>query len=237
MRRDLPTQAITVSQGLWVRALNNALGLLHQCVQLAVHQIGDGRPDQDMNQRRPLAEVEGEGVTGPQRFQGLGELPLGYDNKYTYSHIGYNLKLTDMQAAVGLAQLRKLPGFIEARRRNFHLLRAGLAELEEFFILPEATAGSEPSWFGFPIAVRPDAPFSRNQATRHLEDRKIATRLLFGGNLTRQPAYRDAKYRTVGELANTDFVMDRVFWIGVYPGITDSMVDYTLETLRALCAL
>jgi CDP-6-deoxy-D-xylo-4-hexulose-3-dehydrase len=164
----------------------------------------------------------------------LGGLPSGYDHKYTYSHIGYNLKLTDMQAAVGVAQLKKLPGFIQARRRNFEALRTGLRELEEFLILPEATPGSEPSWFGFPIAVRPEAPFSRNQATRYLEDRKIATRLLFGGNLVHQPAYRDRQFRVVGQLTNADFIMNQVFWIGVYPGIGPEMVDYILETFHAL---
>ena len=121
----------------------------------------------------------------------LGELPCGYDHKYTYSHIGYNLKMTDMQAAVGVAQLKKLPEFIEAPARAIsRVLRDGLAGLEEFFILPEATPNSEPSWFGFPIAVRPDAPFNRNQVIAFLEERKIATRLLFGGNLLRQPAYQ-----------------------------------------------
>jgi len=164
----------------------------------------------------------------------LGELPHGYDHKYTYSHIGYNLKLTDMQAAVGVAQLQKLDGFIEARRRNARALREGLREMEEFFVLPEATPGSDPSWFGFPIGVRQDAPFTRNQAVMHLEARKIATRLLFGGNLTRQPAYQGLPYRMVGDLANTDFVMDRVFWIGVYPGITEPMVEYTLDAMRTL---
>jgi CDP-6-deoxy-D-xylo-4-hexulose-3-dehydrase len=164
----------------------------------------------------------------------LGDLPHGYDHKYTYSHIGYNLKLTDMQAAVGVAQLQKLDGFVEARRRNARALREGLREMEEFFVLPEATEGSDPSWFGFPLAVRPEAPFTRNQAVDYLESRKIATRLLFGGNLTRQPAYRDAKYRSIGDLPNTDFVMSQVFWIGVYPGITEPMVEYTLDTLRAL---
>jgi len=164
----------------------------------------------------------------------LGDLPAGYDHKFTYSHIGYNLKLTDMQAAVGLAQLEKLAGFVAARRRNFSALREGLAGLEEFFILPEPTAGAEPSWFGFPIAVRPEAPFSRNQATRYLEDHKIATRLLFGGNLVRQPAYRDSAFRVVGSLSQTDFVMNQVFWIGVYPGIQGQILEYMLETLRAL---
>ena len=164
----------------------------------------------------------------------LGELPFGYDHKYTYSHIGYNLKLTDMQAAVGVAQLEKIEGFVEARRRNARALYEGLRELQEFFVLPEATAHSDPSWFGFPIAVRPGAPFSRNQVVGHLEARKIATRLLFGGNLTRQPAYQGATYRVVGDLPNTDFVMDRVFWIGVYPGITEPMVEFTLEAFRDL---
>ncbi len=149
----------------------------------------------------------------------LGELPCGYDHKYTYSHIGYNLKMTDMQAAVGVSQLKKLPEFIERRRANFAALYAGLKDLEEFFILPEATPNSEPSWFGFPIAVRKDAPFNRNQVIAYLEGRKIATRLLFGGNLLRQPAYQDIPHRVVGSLENTDFVMTQVFWVGVYPGI------------------
>ncbi len=165
----------------------------------------------------------------------LGDLPCGYDHKYTYSHIGYNLKMTDMQAAVGVAQLGKLGGFIEARRRNFRSLREGLRDLEEFFILPEPTPCSEPSWFGFPIAVRPEAPFSRNAATRYLEEHKIATRLLFGGNLVRQPAYKDAPKRVIGPLANSDFVMNRVFWIGVYPGITPAMLDYVVAAFHALC--
>ena len=165
----------------------------------------------------------------------LGDLPCGYDHKYIYSHIGYNLKMTDMQAAVGVAQLEKLDGFIAARRRNFQVLHAGLRGLEEFFILPEATPGSDPSWFGFPIAVRPDAPFSRNQVTRHLEDRKIATRLLFGGNLIRQPAYEGRAYRVVGSLENTDFVMNQVFWIGLFPGISPEMIEHMLDSLHEAC--
>jgi CDP-6-deoxy-D-xylo-4-hexulose-3-dehydrase len=167
----------------------------------------------------------------------LGSLPAGYDHKYTYSHIGYNLKLTDMQAAVGLAQLEKLDSFVEARRANFRALRQGLAALEEFFILPEATAGAEPSWFGFPIAVRPEAPFTRNQVTQYLEEHKVSTRLLFGGNLTRQPAYRDSRYRVVGSLVNTDFIMDQVFWIGLYPGIRPAAIDYMLECLDGVASM
>ena len=164
----------------------------------------------------------------------LGQLPCGYDHKYTYSHIGYNLKLTDMQAAIGVAQLAKLDGFIAARRRNADALYQGLRDLQQFFILPEATEGAEPSWFGFPVGVRPDAPFSRNEVVRHLEARKIATRQLFGGNLTRQPAYQGLQYRTVGDLANSDFVMNQVFWIGVYPGIGEPMVDYMVEVFHEL---
>jgi CDP-6-deoxy-D-xylo-4-hexulose-3-dehydrase len=162
----------------------------------------------------------------------LGDLPCGYDHKYTYSHIGYNLKMTDMQAAVGVSQLKKLPGFIEKRRANFTRLKEGLQGLEEFFIMPEATPKSDPSWFGFPIALRPGAPFNRNQVINYLEQRKIATRLLFAGNLLRQPAYRDIPHRVVGTLENTDFVMNNLFWIGVYPGITNEMVDYVLETFH-----
>ena len=175
----------------------------------------------------------GEANTCGKRFDWqLGELPCGYDHKYTYSHIGYNLKLTDMQAAVGVAQLKKLPGFIEARKRNWQRLRDGLAPYEEFFVLPEPTAGSDPSWFGFLLTVRPDAPFSRNALIRHLEGQGIGTRLLFGGNLTRQPAYLDVPFRVVGDLTNTDIVMDGAFWVGVYPGLTDEMIDFVLDTFR-----
>ncbi|HEY7306756.1 MAG TPA: lipopolysaccharide biosynthesis protein RfbH [Bryobacteraceae bacterium] len=164
----------------------------------------------------------------------LGQLPHGYDHKYTYSHIGYNLKMTDMQAAVGVSQLKKLPEFIAKRRENFTTLRRGLKDLEEFFILPEATPNSEPSWFGFPIAVRPDAPFNRNQAIAFLESRNIATRLLFGGNLLRQPAYQGIKHRVVGSLENTDFIMNQVFWIGVFPGITPDMIAYVLDVFHQM---
>lgn len=162
----------------------------------------------------------------------LGDLPYGYDHKYIYSHVGYNLKLTDLQAAVGVAQLKKLPRFVEARRKNFQRLNEGLRDLQEFFILPEATPHSEPSWFGFPLAVRANGPFTRRQAVEFLERHKVATRLLFGGNLVRQPAYRDVPHRIVGDLANADFVMHNVFWIGVYPGLTDEMLAYILDSLH-----
>ncbi len=162
----------------------------------------------------------------------LGDLPAGYDHKYIYSHLGYNLKATDMQAAVGVAQLRKLPQFIEARTRNWRRLRDGLRELEPFLMLPEATPHADPSWFGFAITVRPEAPFSRRDLIGYLESRKIGTRLLFGGNLLRQPAYRAVPHRVVGPLANTDLVMANTFWIGVYPGISETMVDYVVDEMR-----
>jgi CDP-4-dehydro-6-deoxyglucose reductase, E1 len=165
----------------------------------------------------------------------LGGLPHGYDHKYCYSHIGYNLKATDMQAAVGVAQLRKLPRFVEARKQNFATLRAALAHLEEFFVLPEATAKSDPSWFGFPLMVRENAPMTRDELVRYLNnDKKVATRNLFGGNLVRQPAYSEVKHRVVGELRNADAVMNRVFWVGVYPGLTGAMLDYIAESLGSI---
>jgi CDP-4-dehydro-6-deoxyglucose reductase, E1 len=163
----------------------------------------------------------------------LGALPHGYDHKYTYSHVGYNLKMTDLQAAVGVAQLRKLPRFVEARKRNWQRLHRGLAELADVFVLPEATPNSDPSWFGFALTVRDDAPFSRAEIVRHLEQCGIGTRQLFGGNLTRQPAYANITQRVAGALMNTDAVMARSFWIGVYPGISGDMIDYVLERVMA----
>jgi CDP-6-deoxy-D-xylo-4-hexulose-3-dehydrase len=165
----------------------------------------------------------------------LGQLPYGYDHKYTYSHVGYNLKATDMQAAVGVAQLERLPGFIAARRRNFAYLRAALADLEDVLVLPEAQANAEPSWFGFPMVVREDAPFTRDALVQFLEGRKIATRLLFGGNLVRQPAYADRYYRVVGDLANSDRVMHGAFWVGVWPGLTEAMLEWVAESIHAFC--
>lgn len=179
----------------------------------------------------------GKENTCGKRFGGqFGGLPFGYDHKYTYSHIGYNLKLTDLQAAVGVAQLTKLPSFIERRKRNFKFLRSELAALETSFVLPEATPSSDPSWFGFPLMVRSDAPFSRNELVHFLEEKKIATRLLFGGNLTRQPAYQDVRYRVAGPLPNTDLVMNQLLWIGVYPGLSQTMLDYMVEILHAAVA-
>jgi CDP-6-deoxy-D-xylo-4-hexulose-3-dehydrase len=161
----------------------------------------------------------------------LGTLPCGYDHKYTYSHVGYNLKATDMQAALGVSQIEKLPQFIEKRKENFAYLKNALKPLEEFLLLPVATENSDPSWFGFPIGVKTSAPFTRDQLTRALEAQKIGTRLLFAGNLLRQPAYEGYEYRVIGDLANTDFVMNQVFWIGVYPGLTTEMLDFIAKTM------
>jgi CDP-4-dehydro-6-deoxyglucose reductase, E1 len=177
----------------------------------------------------------GKSNTCGRRFdQALGDLPAGYDHKYTYSHIGYNLKATDMQAAIGVAQLKKLPAFMAARRDNFARLSSALKDLDDIFVLPEATPCSDPCWFGFPLAVRQNSSFKRSDVVRFLESRKIATRLLFGGNLLRQPAYRDIQRRVIGELPNTEFVMNNVFWVGLYPGITSPMIDYVAETFHEI---
>jgi len=158
-----------------------------------------------------------------------GSLPYGYDHKYIYSHIGYNLKITDLQAAIGVEQLKKLPVFIAKRRRNFNLLYAGLKKYQDSIILPEAEAGSSPSWFGFLITVKPGAGFTKNELVRYLEKNKISTRMLFAGNIIRQPAYKNIRYRLAGSLKNTDFIMRHTFWIGVYPGITEAMISYILD--------
>ncbi len=172
----------------------------------------------------------GKENTCGKRFQWqLGDLPYGYDHKYIYSHIGYNLKMTDMQAAVGLSQLDRLPSFIETRKRNFRYLYDRLKPYEDVLLLPESTPDAEPSWFGFPLGVRENAPFTRNDLIQALEARRIGTRLLFGGNLMRQPAYQDVKFRVVGELTNTDYAMRNVFWIGVYPGLSEAMLDHVVD--------
>jgi len=165
----------------------------------------------------------------------LGDLPQGYDHKYTYSHIGYNLKITDMQAAVGLAQLDHLDEFVAARRSNFVNLKKVLKPLEEFFILPEATPNSDPSWFGFTLTVRDDAPFTRDELVVYLNEKKIGTRLLFAGNLVRQPYMKDRNFRTIGELPNSDRIMRQTLWIGVYPGLGTAEIDYMANTLNDFC--
>ena len=161
----------------------------------------------------------------------LGELPCGYDHKYIYSHIGYNLKATDMQSALGASQIEKLPYFIERRKENFRILRAALEPYSDVLLLPEATPGSDPSWFGFPLGVRVDALFTRDDLVSWLEKHRIGTRLLFAGNLVRQPAYEGIDYRVIGDLKNTDFVMRNVLWVGVYPGLTRPMLDYIAEII------
>lgn len=164
----------------------------------------------------------------------LGELPEGYDHKYTYSHLGYNLKSGDIQAAIGLAQLDRLDSFIDLRKRNWKYLYEGLKGLEDIFMLPNATKHSDPSWFGFALTARPNSPKTRNQIVQELNDKKIGTRLLFGGNLLRQPAFAGTPRRVHGELTNTDVVMNDTFWIGVWPGLTTSMLDYVVECLTLI---
>jgi len=162
----------------------------------------------------------------------LGDLPHGYDHKYTYSHLGYNLKLTDMQAAVGLSQLEKLDGFIDRRRENFRYLHSRLSHLGTHLVLPEATPQSNPSWFGFPITLRAESPVTRQVLIGHLESRKIGTRLLFGGNLLRQPAFKDVVHRVAGPLTQCDVIMDRTFWVGIYPGLSQPMLDHIATALE-----
>ena len=161
----------------------------------------------------------------------LGELPEGYDHKYTYSHLGYNLKSGDIQAAIGLAQLDRLESFIALRRRNWSYLLDGLKGLEEFLSLPKATAKSDPSWFGFALTVKPGSPKTRNQIVQELNDKKIGTRLLFGGNLLRQPAFIGTPRRVISNLENTDRIMNDTFWIGVWPGLSIEMLDFMVVSL------
>jgi len=162
----------------------------------------------------------------------LGDLPAGYDHKYTYSHLGYNLKITDIQAACGLSQLRRVDQFIEKRRRNFSYLSRKLETLTEFVILPEPTDNSNPSWFGFPITLRDSAGTNRRDLLEYLDQNKIGTRLVFAGNITKQPYFKNIEHRIVGALENTDIVMNQTFWIGVYPGLTTEMLDYVVETME-----
>jgi len=164
-----------------------------------------------------------------------GELPRGYDHKYVYSHFGYNLKVTDMQAAVGVAQLKKLPSFVERRRHNFARLRAALADMEAFFILPEATANANPSWFGFLLTCREGV--DRTKIVRYIEEHGVQTRMLFAGNLTKHPCFDEMRrtgegYRITGALTETDRVMNDTFWLGVYPGLSDEKIDYMAQTVK-----
>lgn len=161
----------------------------------------------------------------------LGDLPFGFDHKFTYSEIGYNLKTTDLQAAMGIGQIKRLPKLIEARRENWEFYRQVLGDLSEFFILPEPTLNSNPSWFGFMMTVCEDAPFSRRDIVTYLEENKIGTRMLFAGNLARQPAYKDVKYRVSGVLKNSDLVMNNGFWFGVFPGVNHAMREYVADKI------
>ncbi|MCL1073900.1 lipopolysaccharide biosynthesis protein RfbH [Shewanella dokdonensis] len=178
-----------------------------------------------------------DNTCGKRFGQQFGSLPQGYDHKYTYSHLGYNLKITDMQAACGLAQLERIEEFVEKRKSNFVYLKSGLSSCEEFLELPEATPNSEPSWFGFPITLKETSGVSRVELVKFLDEAKIGTRLLFAGNLIRQPYFVGRNYRVVGELGNTDRVMNQTFWIGIYPGLTQSHLDYVISKFEEFFGL
>ncbi len=173
-----------------------------------------------------------DNTCGERYCQKLGDLPEGYDHKYTYSHIGFNLKVSDMQASVGLSQLTKADHFVERRKANHAILSEMFKEFEEHFILPKATINSEPSWFGFMLTIREGSPIERNKFVEYLEQNKIGTRLFFGGNLLRQPAYYNLNYRKIDDLKNTDLIMNNSFWLGVWPGLQQIHYDYIINTVR-----
>ena len=181
--------------------------------------------------------VSGQDNMCGHRWDGqFGQLPKGYDHKYTYSHFGYNLKVTDLQAAVGVEQLKKFPSFIEKRKHNWERLHAALEDVQDRIILPEPAENSDPSWFGFLISVRPETGLDRNEVTKYIEGKNVQTRLLFSGNIVKQPCFdqirdKDA-YRVVGDLATSEFVMNNTFWVGVYPGMTDAMIDYMAQVIK-----
>jgi CDP-6-deoxy-D-xylo-4-hexulose-3-dehydrase len=171
--------------------------------------------------------------TCKRRFeQQFGDLPKGYDHKYTYSHLGYNLKISDMQAACGLAQMESLDGFVKSRKENFNTLKEGLVSCEDFIILPEATENSDPSWFGFPITLKENSGIQRVDLLKFLDEHNIGTRLLFAGNLTRQPYFKNVNYRIQGKLDRTDRIMNQTFWIGVYPGLTNEMLKEVINKIE-----
>ena len=178
-----------------------------------------------------------DNTCGKRFDQQLGSLPQGYDHKYTYSHLGYNLKITDMQAACGLAQMDRVEDLVETRKINFKYLKEGLASCEEFLILPEATENSDPSWFGFPITIKPESGIDRVELLKFMDQYKIGTRLLFAGNLTRQPYFENVEYRVVGELTNTDTIMNHTFWIGVFPGLSTEHLDFVIEKFEEFLGL
>ena len=181
--------------------------------------------------------VSGQDNLCGHRWDGqFGELPKGYDHKYTYSHFGYNLKVTDLQAAVGIEQLKKFPSFIERRKHNWARLHAALEDIQDKIILPEPAENSDPSWFGFLISVRPEPGLNRNDVTKYIESKNVQTRLLFSGNIIKQPCFNEIRgtdaYRVVGNLENSDFVVNNTFWVGVYPGMTDTMIDYMAQVIK-----
>lgn len=181
--------------------------------------------------------VSGQDNLCGHRWDGqFGELPKGYDHKYTYSHFGYNLKVTDLQAAVGVEQLKKFPSFIERRKHNWARLHAALEDIQDKIILPEPAENSDPSWFGFLISVRPETGLNRNDVTKYIESKNVQTRLLFSGNIIKQPCFNEIRgtdaYRAVGNLENSDFVVNNTFWVGVYPGMTDTMIDYMAQVIK-----
>lgn len=181
--------------------------------------------------------VSGQDNLCGHRWDGqFGELPKGYDHKYTYSHFGYNLKVTDLQAAVGVEQLKKFPSFIERRKHNWARLHAALEDIQDKIILPEPAENSDPSWFGFIISVRPETGLNRNDVTKYIESKNVQTRLLFSGNIIKQPCFNEIRgtdaYRVVGSLENSDFVVNNTFWVGVYPGMTDAMIDYMAQVIK-----
>lgn len=181
--------------------------------------------------------VSGQDNLCGHRWDGqFGELPKGYDHKYTYSHFGYNLKVTDLQAAVGVEQLKKFPSFIERRKHNWARLHAALENVQDKIILPEPAENSDPSWFGFLISVRPETGLNRNDVTKYIESKNVQTRLLFSGNIIKQPCFNEIRgtdaYRVVGNLENSDFVVNNSFWVGVYPGMTDTMIDYMAQVIK-----
>lgn len=181
--------------------------------------------------------VSGQDNLCGHRWDGqFGELPVGYDHKYTYSHFGYNLKVTDLQAAVGVEQLKKFPSFIESRKHNWARLYAALEDIQDKIILPAPAENSDPSWFGFLISVRPETGLNRNDVTKYIESKNVQTRLLFSGNIIKQPCFNEirgtAAYRVVGNLENSDFVVNNTFWVGVYPGMTDAMIDYMAQVIK-----
>ncbi len=213
-----PAHHITMGEGGAVFTNNSELGLIAESFR---------------DWGRDCYCAPGKDNTCDKRFcQKLGDLPFGYDHKYTYSHLGYNLKITDMQAACGLAQLDRIEEFVAARKANFAYLTERLAACEEMLQLPKATPNSDPSWFGFAMTLRENAGVTRNDLLQYLDTQKIGTRLLFAGNLTRQPYMRGQAFRVSGELTNTDIVMNRTFWIGLYPGLTEAHLDYVAAKIE-----